>query len=565
MFYVIKVEITGGKLMKTRLTRLLSIMLLGTMVLTGCGGGAATGTNSTAAANSGDLKIARLISGGEPGSLHPALSQGTHESIILDHVFEGLMKRDENSEIVYGMAESHTVSEDELTYTFKIRPDAKWSNGDPVTAHDFEVSWKYALNPDSGSKYAFQLYYLEGAEEYNTGKGSADAVGVKALDDTTLEVKLKLPTSYFLQLCAFYTYYPVNAKLQEEQGSEWSHDGDTFVSNGPFSVKAWNHDESVELVKNEGYYNKEAVKLDGVTFYISEDLNTQWQMYQNDEIDINYDLPADVLGQLNAQNDPELQIVPELANYFYRFNTTEKPFNNAKVRKALTMAIDRQMIVDEVTQGGQIPAYAVVPGNIPDAVANMQDETVDFRDNGGDFIKEDVAEAQKLLAEGLAEEGMSSLDFTILYNTHENHKKVAEAIQQMWNENLGVKVSLENTEMKVKVDREHKLDYEVSRAGWIGDYIDPNTFLDMFTSWNEQNDTGWHSDEYDALIIKASEEIDPQVRMGYLHEAEALLMEDMPIMPIYYYTRGITTKPYLTGVTKAINRDVSLIYADINQ
>lgn len=556
--------------MKTRLTRFLSVLLLGTMALTGCGGsGATAGTTevagTTETAKAGDLKIARLISGGEPGSLHPALSQGTHESIILDHVFEGLMKRDENSEIVYGMAESHTVSEDGLTYTFKIRPDAKWSNGDPVTAMDFEVSWKYALDPATGSNYAFQLYYLEGAEEYNTGKGSVDAVGVKALDDTTLEVKLKLPTTYFLQLCAFYTYYPVNAKLQEEQGSEWSHNGDTFVSNGPFSVKAWNHDESVELVRNEGYYNKEAVKLDGVTFYISEDLNTQWQMYQNDEIDINYDLPADVLGQLNAQNDPELQIVPELASYFYRFNTTEKPFNNAKVRKALTMAIDRQILVDEVTQGGQIPAYALVPGNIPDATANMEGEIVDFRDNGGDFFKEDVAEAQKLLAEGLAEEGMTSLDFTIVYNTSENHKKVAEAIQQMWNENLGVNVSLENVEMKVKVDREHKLDYEVSRAGWIGDYIDPNTFLDMFTSWNGQNDTGWKSDQYDALIIKASEEIDPQVRMGYLHEAEALLMEDMPIMPIYYYTRGITTKPYLTGVTKAINRDVSLIYADINQ
>ncbi len=552
----------GGELMKTRLTRLLSVLLLGTMALTGCGSnGAGAGTNETAvSANAGDLKIAKLISGGEPGSLHPALSQGTHESIILDHIFEGLMKRDENSETVYGMAESHTVSEDGLTYTFKIRPDVKWSNGDPVTAKDFEVAWKYVLDPDTGSNYAFQLYYLEGAEEYNTGKGSVDEVGVKALDDTTLEVKLKLPTSYFLQLCAFYTYYPVNSKLQEEQGSEWSHNGDTFVSNGPFSVKAWNHDESVELVKNEEYYNKDAVKLDGVTFYISEDLNTQWQMYQNGEIDINYDLPADVLGQLNAQNDPELKIVPELANYFYRFNTQEKPFNNVKVRKALSMAVDRQLIIDEVTQGGQIPAYAVVPGNIPDA-----DETVDFRENGGDFIKEDVEEAQKLLAEGLAEEGMSSLDFTILYNTHENHKKVAEAIQQMWNENLGVNVSLENVEMKVKVDREHKLDYDVSRAGWVGDYIDPNTFLDMYTSWSSQNDTGWTSDKYDELITKASAEIDPVARMGYLHEAEALIMEDMPIMPLYFYTRGITTKPYLTGVTKAINRDVSLIYADINQ
>lgn len=548
--------------MKTRLTRLLSMMLVGAMVLTGCGGGNPSSSEVTASteetSTSSEPKIAKLISGGEPGSLHPALSQGTHESIILDHIYEGLMKRDENGNIVEGMAESYEISEDGLTYTFKIRPDAKWSNGDPVTARDFEVAWKYALAPETASNYAFQLYYLEGAEAYNLGEGSADEVGVKALDDSTLEVKLVLPTSYFLELCAFYTYYPVNAKVQEEMGAEWSHNGDTFVSNGPFALSAWNHDESVEVVKNENYYNKDAVKLDGITFYISEDLNTMWQMYQNDEIDIDYDLPADVLGQLQASNDSELTIVPELATYFYRFNTTEKPFNNEKVRKALSMAIDRQLLIDEVVQGGQIPAYGVVPGDIPDA-------TGDFRENGGDYFTENVEEAQKLLAEGLAEEGMDSLEFTILYNTSENHKKIAEAIQQMWNENLGVSVTLENTEMKVKVDREHKLDYEVSRAGWIGDYIDPNTFLDMFTSWNAQNDTGWSSDAYDELITKASKEIDPEVRMGYLHEAESMLMEAMPIMPIYYYTKGITTKPYLTGVTKPINREVCLIYADINK
>lgn len=553
--------------MKKKLTSIMGIALAGAMALTGCGNGSssttsATGTTETSssagAPSAGGEKIVRTVSGGEPGSLHPALAQGTHESVILDHVYEGLMKRNENSEIVPGMAESYAMSDDGLTYTFKIREDAKWSNGDAVTAKDFEVAWKYALAPETASDYAYQLYYIEGGQAYNEGTGSVDAVAVKAVDEKTLEVKLTAPTAYFLELCAFYTYYPVNAKLQEEMGAEWSHDGSTFVSNGPFVVTAWNHDESVEVVKNDQYYNKDAVKLDGIIFYISEDQNTEWQMYQNGEIDLNYNLPTDVLGQLIAENNAELKTEAELSTYFYRFNTTTKPFNNAKVRKALTMAVDRQLLIDEVTQGGQFPAYAMVPEGVADA-------TGDFRVNGGDYFTEDVEEAKKLLSEGLAEEGMDSLSFTILYNTSEGHKKIAEAIQQMWNENLGVNVTLENTEFQVKLEREHTLDYEVSRAGWIGDYVDPNTFLDMFTSWSSQNDTGWTTAEYDKLITDAAAEFDVAKRMEYLHDAEDMLMEAMPILPLYYYTKSWTTKPYLTGVIKAVNREVCFTYADITE
>ena len=555
-----------GDIMKKRLTSMLGIALVGAMTLTGCGGGSSTtastagtteATSGSEASSTGE-KIVRIVSGGEPGSLHPALAQGTHESIILDHVYEGLMKRNEKSEIVPGMAESYTMSDDGLTYTFKIREDAKWSNGDAVTAQDFEVAWKYALDPATASDYAYQLYYIEGGQAYNEGTGSADAVGVKAIDEKTLEIKLASPTAYFLELCAFYTYYPVNAKLQEEMGSEWSHDGSTFVSNGPFVVTAWNHDESVEVVKNDQYYNKDLVKLDGITFYISEDQNTEWQMYQNGETDININLPQDVLGQLMAENNAELKTEAELSTYFYRFNTTVKPFDNVKVRKALAMAIDRQSLVDEVTQGGQFPAFAMVPEGVNDA-------TGDFRVNGGDYFKEDIEEAKKLLAEGLAEEGMDTLEFTILYNTSEGHKKIAEAIQQMWNENLGVSVTLENTEFQVKLEREHTLDYEVSRAGWIGDYVDPNTFLDMFTSWSSQNDTGWTTEDYDKLITDAASEFDVAKRMEYLHEAEDMLMEAMPILPLYYYTKSWTTKPYLTGVVKAVNRETCFTYADITE
>lgn len=524
---------------------------------------AATETDSKEPAATEGSKIATLVSGGEPGSLHPALSQGTHESVILDHIFEGLMKRDKDGKIVKGMASDYKISDDGLEYTFTIRDDAKWSNGEKVLAEDFEYAWKYALLPETASDYAFQLYYLEGGEALNTydiDNGSEeefkkleDAVGVKAVDEKTLEVKLASPTPYFLELCAFYTYYPVCKKVQEEN-EKWASDGATHVSNGPFKIVEWARDAKITTVKNEEYYNKEEVKLEGVNFLISEDQNTIWQMYQNNEIQVDNNLPGEILGKLRTENNPELTTVPELSTYFYRFNTTVKPFNNLKVRKALSMAVDRQTIIDYVAQGGQFPAYGIVPAGVPDFKG-------DFRENGGDYFAEDLEEAKKLLAEGLKEEGMDSLEFGILYNTSESHKKIAEAIQEMWRK-LGVEVTLENTEFKVKIEREHALDFQVSRAGWIGDYVDPNTFLDMYTSWSSQNDTGWTTDAYDKLITDASQEFDVEKRMQYMHDAEAMLMENLPIMPIYYYTKSTVVKPNLVGTYKAINREISLVYAD---
>lgn len=539
--------------MKRKMLALISVLLV-LSLFTGCFSDTTSGGN----------KVIRIVSGGEPGSLHPSLAQGTHESIILDHVFEGLMKRDENGNLVEGVAEKYEVSEDKLTYTFTISKDAKWSNGDSVTAEDFEYSWKHALNPLTASDYSYQLYYLVGAIEFNTYdtesgsedelKKLEDAVGVKALDKRTLEVNLAQPTPFFLELCAFYTYYPVPKSIQEEN-PDWANDGSTHVSNGPFKITEWNHDESVIAVKNKEYYNKDKIKLDGIEFILLEDQNTEWQMYQSGELDINNNLPPDVLGTLRVENNPELIIAGDLATYFYRFNTTLQPFNNVKVRKALSMAIDRQIIVEEVAQGGQIPAFAIVPFEIPDGNG-------DFRQNGGDYFNENLEEAKALLAEGLAEEGMENLSFTLLYNTNEAHQKIAETIQEMWRQ-LGVEITLENTEFRVKIEREHALDYEVARAGWVGDYVDPNTFLDMFTSWSTQNDTGWANGDYDKLIELAGNEFDPDKRMEYLHEAEAILMEELPIMPIYFYTRPRCEKPYVKDTLKVINREVCLIYADL--
>jgi oligopeptide transport system substrate-binding protein len=281
-------------------------------------------------------------------------------------------------------------------------------------------------------------------------------------------------------------------------------------------------------------------------------------MYRSGQLDLSYPLPGDVVGQLKSQNAPDFKIDPEYSTYFYRFNTTKKPFNNVKVRKALAMAIDRKTITEKIAQGGQKPAYALVAEGSKDANGE------DFRKVGGDYFKEDVAAAKKLLAEGLKEEGMNSMPkFNIMYNNLDLHKRIAEAIQEMWRNNLGIEVGLENVEFKVKIDREHKLDYSVARAGWIADFIDPMTFIDMFTSVSTQNDTGWKNKAYDAEVNKAKQSSDQKVRMQAMHNAEKILMDEMPIMPIYFYTKPYTVKENVTGVFTPADEYPVLRYAEI--
>jgi len=553
--------------MNKKFYKTLCLMLVLALALTGCFGG----QNSTEAPkeSTGDTpkaeekaepKILRINNSSEPGSLHPGKAQGTHDSWVIEHVMEGLMKNTPNG-VEKGLAKDIQVSEDGLTYTITIRDDAKWTNGDPVTAGDFEVAWKYLLDPATASEYSYQLYYLKGAEEYNTGKegATADGVGVKAKDDKTLVVELAKPTPFFTDLLAFYTYLPVNKNVQQSNPN-WANEADTYVSNGAFKLVEWKHKESIKVVKNPDYYDAANVKLDEIHFAMIDDENTAWQLYKAGDLDLGYPLPQDVVAQLSAANDPEFVIGNDFATYYYRFNTTKKPFNNVKVRKALAMAIDRESIVKNVTQGGQQPAFSYTPPGIFDV------DGKDFNANVGPQFTEDVEAAKKLLAEGLKEEGLSAFPQTVLlYNTSEGHKRIAEAIQEMWRKNLGVEVTLENVEFQVKIDREDKLDYDISRAGWIGDYLDPMTFLDMYTSASQQNDTGWTSKEYDQLINEAQNTSDLAVRSEKFKAAEKMLGEEMPVMPIYFYTAPYTLKPYVTGVYKPANRYPQFHYADLNK
>ncbi|MGE7120835.1 peptide ABC transporter substrate-binding protein [Peribacillus sp. NPDC046944] len=542
--------------MKKSKFSVLSLFLAMILVLAACNGGSKEtskekeeGTNKST-----EPKVLNLNNSSEPGSLHPAKAQGTHDSWILNHTFEGLTKKTEEGEIVPAVAESWETSDDGKTLTFKLKDGLKWSNGDPITANDFEYAWKYALNPDTAADYAYQLYYLKGGEAYNAKKGKEEDVGVKATDDLTLEVTLEEPTPYFLDLTSFYAFFPINKQVQEEN-PEWAQEGETHVSNGPFKLTEWKHKESIKIEKNENYYDKDQVKLDAVNFALIEDENTAWQMYENGELDLAYPLPVDKQGQLVNSGDKEFQNGPELAVYYYNLNTKVKPFNNIKVRKALSMAIDRKMITDNVTQGGQQPAYGIVPPGIPDA-------TGDFQENTGNLFEENVDEAKKLLKEGLAEEGMKKMpDFSILFNTLDAHKKIAEAVQEMWRKNLGVEVKLENAEFQVKLDREKAGDFQISRAGWVGDYVDPMTFM-LWETDGAYNDADWSNKEYDKYLKESKTALKPEDRMPILHKAEKVLIDEMPIIPIYFYTKPYMVKSNVTGIYAPINEYPNFIYAD---
>ena len=555
--------------MSKKLLVLISILLVTAIVVTGCTKPApapapapapGTETPAPAPAPTGEKKILRTNNSSEPGTLDPALAQGTHESWILSNTFEGLMKNDAEGKVIPGIAESYKLSDDNLTYTFTLR-DAKWSNGDPVTAQDFEYSWKRVLNPDLAADYAFQLYYIKGGEAYNTGTGTVDEVAVKAIDDKTLEVTLAAPTGYFLELTAFYTYYPVN-KAVVEANAEWANKPETHISNGPFKMTTWEHNAKIILEKNANYYNAEAIKLDGIDFDIIEDENTAWQKYEGGEYDILATLPQAVTAQMSAEKNPELTVGAQVGLYYYNINNEIKPFNNVKVRKGMSLTLDQQTIVDKITQGGQIPAEGAVP-------VGLVDETgAEYRDKVGKQVEYNVEEGKKLFAEGLAEEGMTVEQFNaagnvLLYNTSEAHKKIAQAAQEMWRTSLGIEIGLENVEFQVKLDREKAGDYQISRGGWIGDYMDPMTVLDLWLTESSFNDANFFNAKYDELIKGAKATADQNIRFNNMREAEAILMEEMPIIPVYFYTQPFAVKANVEGIYKLPLYYPTLTYADI--
>ena len=538
--------------------KLSAILVAFALVFTAaCGGGSDQGKGSEELAEEQVLNVGRVRS--EPPSLDPATATDQTSGTILNQVMEGLVRIAPDGKPQPAVAEKWEVSKDGKEITFHLRKDAKWSNGDPVTAHDFEYAWKRVLDPKRKppSDYAYQLYYLKNGEKYNQGKAKAEDVGVKAVDDHTLKVELEQPTPYFVSLTSFYTLFPVNKKVAEKN-DKWAAEADTYVGNGPFKLKTWEHDAKIELVKNEHYWGAKDVKLTQINFPFIGKEETGYQQFKSGKLDEGDSIiiPPDLVkkglesGEIKSQKSP--------AVYFYMFNVEKKPFNNKKIRKAFALAIDRKSIVENVTQGGQVPATGFVPWGIPDFVANK--DWVETRDP---YLPETAQpeEAKKLLEEGMKEEGYDKLPtVTIDYNTDEGHKKIAEAIQQMWKKNLGVDVKLRNSEWQVYLDKTKSGDFQVGRLGWLPDYIDPMTFMDIWVTGGGNNDTRFSHKEYDALIEKAKSTADQKVRMEALHKAEDILMDEMPIAPIYFYTDLYMEQDYVKGVVR--NPDKTVYFRD---
>ncbi|CQR57544.1 peptide ABC transporter substrate-binding protein [Paenibacillus riograndensis] len=550
---------------KSLLLMIALVLVIGT-VLAGCGGnnnaknGNAAATNAPSNEGStntgtGDEKLAadqtlRVNLTSEPPTFDPAQAQDSQANTVLKTMYEGLTRmNDETGQAEPGIAEKWEVSADGLVYTFHLR-DAQWSNGDPVEAADFVRGWKIVLDPNTNptAPYAYQLYYLKNAEEYYTKKVTDfSQVGVKAVDAKTLEVTLKAPTPYFLGLLSFYTYYPVHKSV--EGNPKWATNKDTMITNGAFTLTEWTTGQAIQVTKNEKYWDAASIKLSKIDFSIVNSGATELLSYKNGELDRagnpNGEIPSEQLPIVKKELPNEFVSKGIAATYYYYFNTTEKPFSNVKIRKALTMAINRQALIDNITLGGQLPAFGLVPPGIAGVDGEYRNTIKDS------YFTEDVEQAKTLLAEGLKEEGLTALPpVELSYNTSENHKKIALAIADMWKNSLGITVNTVNQEWAVFIDNRQNQNYQIARAGWTADYNDPMTFLDMFVTGGGNNDAGYANPEYDKLIADAKASTDLAKRQEDFAAAEKMLIQDdMVIMPIYYYTNNSLTKEYLKGVT----------------
>lgn len=479
--------------------------------------------------------------GTEPADLDPHIVTGVPEHHIIAALFEGLVGEDpKDVSPIPGVAESWEVSQDGKTYTFKIRETARWSNGDPLTAKDFVYSWQRVLSPGLAGEYAYMLFQVENAEAFNSGKiKDFSKVGVKALDDRTLQVKLKAATPYFLGLLQHYSTWPVHQATVEKfgkmdtRGTKWTRP-ENMVSNGPFTLKEWELNKRIVVAKNPKYWDAAKVRLNEVHFFPTENIQTEERSFRGGELHVTNTVPLNKIDVYKKENPDLIRIDPYLGTYYYRFNTKKKPFDDVKVRKAFAYAIDRESIVKNVTKAGQLPGFNFTPPNTAGYTPEAK-------------ISYDPELAKKLLAEAGYPNGQGFPKVEILYNTQEAHKSIAEAIQQMLRKQLNVDVELANQDWKVYLASTKAGDYHLARAGWIGDYADPNTFLDMWVTDGGNNQTGWSNKEYDQLIEKASSTGDRAVRYDAFQKAEKILMEELPVLPIYIYTRTYLIHPDVKG------------------
>lgn len=464
-----------------------------------------------------------FLNGAEPDTLDPALITGQPEGRIASALFEGLTSFNAKGEPQPGVAESWQLSADGRVYTFHLRADARWSNGEIVTAEDFVRSWRRTLEPLTGSEYAYQLHYIHNAKPYNEGAlTDFSQVGIRAPDPRTFIVTLDSPTPFFLDLCAFTTLLPAHLPTVERYGDAWVKP-EHIVSNGAYTLASWKINDRIRLEKNPHYWNAANVAMSTVDVLPIKSANTAFNFYASGQADLMMDkglAPPALLNDLRQR--PDFHSAPFLGTYFLRFNVTKKPFDDPRVRRALCLVVERQTLVEKITRAGEVPAFSFVP---PGAAG--------YQPPPG--LERDPDEARRLLAEAGFPGGQGFPLVRYLYSEGELNEAIAVELQSMFKNELGISLNLQRKEWKTYLVALSQLDYDIARSTWVGDYNDPNTFLDMFLTGGGNNRTGWSEPAYDQLIKDAAREVDPARRLEIFQQAENILVsEQAPICPLYF-------------------------------
>jgi oligopeptide transport system substrate-binding protein len=533
-----------------QLNKLKTLFILGlSIALTGC-----TGGESNVTTGNRD-QVLHYGNGTEPQGLDPHVVTGVPENHLIRALFEGLaVKNPYTLEPEPGVAESWEFSEDGRVITFHINPAAKWSNGDSMTAEDYVFSWHRALNPAMGNLYAYMLFPVRNAEAYATGKlENPDDVGVKALDKLTLQVTLNEPTPYFLQLMDHYSTFAVHRPTLEKFGkatdrfTKWTRAGN-IVSNGAFKLSEWLLNRRITLEKSETYWDADKVKLNAVVFYPTENIVSEERMFRAGQLHYTQVVPLEKIPVYEAMDSSPYVQAPYLGTYFFLINTGRPPVDDVRVRQALSMAVDRQTLADTVMQKSVLPAYSITP---PGALGYQPPKLFGY----------DVDKAKALLADAGYPNGEGWPGLEITYNTSESHRKIAVALQQMWKEALNIDITIANQEWKVYLDSVTQMDFQVARRGWIGDYVDPNNFLDLYITGGGNNNTGYADPRYDELVLqKAPKAKTKEERFALFYEAETMMMKEMPIIPIYTYTSKHLIHPAVRGMPSNLMDSINLKY-----
>lgn len=533
---------------------LASAMVLG--LLAGCGGGAkpAGGFNL-------NVNVAS-----EPQTIDPALNSAVDGAIMTGHMFEGLYKWADSgkavegvsscnlAELVPGQAVSYDKADGangEVVYTFHLRDGIKWSDGKDVTAGDFVYAWKRLATPETAADYCYMIDMVKGYAEVNEQGADPDTLAVEAPDDKTFVVTLTYDCPYFLEICAFPAAFPVRQDVVDANPDEWTFSPETYLTNGAYKMKKWDHNAEIVMEKCPEYYDYDKLGPDTITFKLMDDANAMLTAFDAGDLDFIEDMPVDEIPSLLS--DGRLNITPYIGTYYVCYQTEKAPFDDWRVRKAFTLAIDSQYIVNNVTQTGQLPATGFVPSGVADAETGS-----DFRAVGGDYwpaatnaeqYAKNVAEAQELLAQAGYPNGEGFPTVTYLYNTSDNHQKIGEALQQQWQTALNVNVKLENQDWSVFLETRKQGNYQIARNGWIADYNDPISFLDMWLTGGGNNDAQYSNADYDAAIAEAKSTADPQARMAAMHRAEDIIMgQDWALGPIYFYTQKYMLNDSVKGM-----------------